>query len=196
MPALANPRWERFAQCIVKGLAESGGQYSQRQAYKAAGYSTTNNNSTDAAASRLLRRVKPILDRVRELQYQAARRTRVTVDSIVDELEEARALALGTEQASAMVAATSTKAKILGLQVDRQEVGKPGDFSTSQTTDELAQAMLTQAGASNVTQDMKAMAIVELERHARVLASIAAGEPSSDLATPSTSKRIPVQLSA
>jgi hypothetical protein len=39
MPALANPRWERFAQAIVEGLANGDRKpYSQGRAYIAAGY--------------------------------------------------------------------------------------------------------------------------------------------------------------
>lgn len=186
MPELTNPRWERFAQCIVKGLADNAGNYSQRAAYKAAGYSTTNNNSTDAAASRLLRKVRPILDRVAELQRAAARRTNVTVATIIDELEEAREIATDEKQTATMVAATTAKAKILGLSVERSEVGKPGDFTSISTSDELASRMLTDAGASIVTDDMKAMAIAELERHARALAAIAQGEQSTDASLPRT----------
>jgi len=184
MPVLSNPRWERFAQCIVQGLAESGGKYSQRQAYKAAGYSTTNNNRTDAAASRLLRRVKPILDRVAEIQSAVARRVNVTVASIVDELEEARSIATDEKQTATMVAATSAKAKILGLQVDRQEVGKPGDFTSAQSPDDIVQGLAQAHGQAIVSNDMKAMAIAEMERHSRALASIFAGEMSTDAAMP------------
>ena len=48
--------------------------------------------------------------------------------SLLDELEEARQLALRLGQASAAVAATMGKAKILGLIIDRREVGDVGAF--------------------------------------------------------------------
>jgi hypothetical protein len=190
MPVLANPRWERFAQCIVNGLAEAQDKFSQGRAYKAAGYNVTNANSQDAAASRLLRKVRPILDRVRELQYAAARRTNVTVATIIEELEEARDIATTEKQTATMVAATSAKAKILGLQIDRTETGKPGDFQSIGSSDELASRMLLDAGASIVTDDMKAQAILELERHSRVLAAIAAGQPSADAASRADKRRV------
>ena len=39
MPVLDNPRWERFAQAIVEGLANGDRKpYSQGRAYIAAGY--------------------------------------------------------------------------------------------------------------------------------------------------------------
>jgi hypothetical protein len=43
MPALTNPRWERFAQCIVLGLGNE--PYSNGRAYVAAGYKPQNRNS-------------------------------------------------------------------------------------------------------------------------------------------------------
>ena len=193
MPALARPRHEAFAQALFKSLGRK--DYSQGKAYQEAGYKASA-ESAIRCASRLLIFVEAISDRVRELQEQSARRKQVTVESIVDRLDLASRIAEEDRLPAALTQAETSKAKILGLQVDRQEVGKPGDFNTSQTTDELAQAMLAQAGASTITSDMKAMAIAELDRHSRVLASIAAGEPSSDLAPPSTSKRQSSQLSA
>ena len=54
---------------------------------------------------------------VQQLKYQAAERHAVTVDSLVNELEEARLAALGAEnpQSAAAVAATMGKAKLMGL---------------------------------------------------------------------------------
>ena len=60
----------------VKGLASDkpNGKNTQKAAYLAAGYSPTTEPAAEAAASRLLRKVKPILERVRELQAQALAR--------------------------------------------------------------------------------------------------------------------------
>src|SRR5215510_16384711 len=85
MPALDNPRWERFAQAIVEGLANGDRKaYSQGRAYIAAGYEAKDagkrGGSAEAAASRLLNRVKPIIDRVRELQAEATARLQPKLD--------------------------------------------------------------------------------------------------------------------
>ena len=76
MPALDNPRWEAFAQAIVRGLASDrpNGKNTAKAAYLAAGYSTTTDNATRAAASRLLTNVIPVVERIRELQAQALAR--------------------------------------------------------------------------------------------------------------------------
>ncbi len=54
---------------------------------------------------------------VQQLKDQAAERHAVTVDSLVNELEEARLAALGAEspQSAAAVSATMGKAKLMGL---------------------------------------------------------------------------------
>ncbi len=53
--------------------------------------------------------------RVAELQAMAVERSLVTVQSLTDELEEARALALKEAQPSAAVSASMGKAKLHGL---------------------------------------------------------------------------------
>ena len=60
---------------------------------------------------------------VDRLRAKAERRTMITVDSLVAELEEARQAALSAQtiQSSAAVAATMGKAKLLGLAVDKAE---------------------------------------------------------------------------
>lgn len=195
MPVLLNPRWEAFAQAVAVGMAEPAAGWTQAKAYEASGYKATG-DSAAVNACRLLKYAKPVVQRINEIRQAQSKQTKVTIEGITQRLDLASRIAEEDRIPNALVAAEAAKAKINGLIVEKQEQGKPGDFSTPQTTDELAQAMLTQAGASNVTQDMKAMAIAELERHARALASIAAGESSSDLAMPSTSKRQSSQLSA
>lgn len=182
MAALSNPRWERFARAIVHGLGDA--PYSQGRAYVAAGYSAKDagetGGSAEACASRLLKKAKPILDRVRELQEQCALSTKVTVQSITAELEEARGIAKANDQASAMVAASSTKAKLHGLSIDKHEHGQPGAFSDATSTSELAEAMLREANPSliAVNEEQRAMALVELARHAEAMAAIAQSAPA------------------
>lgn len=61
--------------------------------------------------------------RVAQLQQMAATRHAITVDDLIAELEEARALAAGGEkpQTAAMVSATMGKAKLLGFDVQKVE---------------------------------------------------------------------------
>ena len=66
----------------------------------------------------------------------AAKRNEITQDDLLSELEQARQSALDNQQASAAVAASMGKAKLLGMIVERKESGKPGDFE-NMTADEL-----------------------------------------------------------
>jgi len=106
MPALAKPRHEAFAQALFAALS-NGTAYSQGKAYKAAGYIASNPNSADAAASRLLRKVKPILDRVRELVAESNARAQHKIDLSRDrigrDLDKASRMATEQGNASALV---------------------------------------------------------------------------------------------
>jgi hypothetical protein len=77
--------------------------------------------------------------RLRELQERTAAKAEVTRDSILAELEEARVMAKKNGQPAAAVSASMGKAKLVGLVVDRKEVGAPGEFADLEdmTSDEL-----------------------------------------------------------
>lgn len=185
---LSNPRHERFAAIIAYGMKPNE-PWSQGRAYQLAGYNAKDagksGGSAEAAASRLLKKVQPILDRARELQAQVAKRKKVTIESIVDELEEARTVAKDNEQAAAMVAASAGKAKILGLVIDRTEQGKPGDFSHSHNQQDVAKALLRNAGLdeSEVNESCCAEAIEALAHFNERIAAIVVGQRSAGQAS-------------
>jgi hypothetical protein len=79
------------------------------------------------------------MPRVKELQQRGAERAEVTVASLIADLDEDRKLARGAGHASAAVAATMAKAKLLGLFIDRKEVGAPGEYADleNMSADEL-----------------------------------------------------------
>lgn len=65
--------------------------------------------------------------RLNEIQTKTARKHEITIDSLVLELEEARAVAItNPRSAGAAVSATMGKAKLLGLVVDKAEHSGPG----------------------------------------------------------------------
>lgn len=126
MPALRNPRHEKFVREYLRlGVA--------RRAYVAAGYKAQiaprrlMPSAADVCASRLLRRDKTQA-RLRELTAMAAKRHEVTEDTLIEELEQARTMALANAQSGAAVQATMGKARITGHIIDRKEVGEPGQF--------------------------------------------------------------------
>jgi phage terminase small subunit len=129
MPALENPKHERFAQELAKGKT-------QVEAYEDAGY-----EPHDSAAARLFGNVR-IAARVAEIQERAAIRTEVTVASITKRLlaiadkgeTSTEAPLLSVARASLMDAA-----KLNGLVVDRA-------IKTEATLEELLDRIDGKAG--------------------------------------------------
>jgi hypothetical protein len=147
MPALANPRWERFAQCILDGLLDPSREtYSNGRAYQRAGYLTSNRNASDAAASRLLRKVKPIMARVRELQAELAKDTRETREKIVAELNELNMKAQAKDAYGAAVSAVMGKAKVLNLSSDHVEEPNKIDFQSADSMQDIGRKLLQSIG--------------------------------------------------
>lgn len=111
--AKLNARQERFCLYLVEGLPQS-------RAYIDAGY-VARGNAAEVAAARLFRNVQ-VQSRIAELQAAAARRSEITVDDLVAELESMRKLAMACKNPAAGVAAVMGKAKLLGLIVDKAEI--------------------------------------------------------------------------
>jgi phage terminase small subunit len=130
MPALSNPRHERFAQALAKGKV-------QAEAYADAGYKPSEPN-----ASRLTSNDK-VRARVAELQERAATRTEITVASITDRLLAIATKAEKSSDAPMLQAARASlmdAAKLNGLVVDK------GDLNHKHTG--LAVTYVTSTGAA------------------------------------------------
>ena len=105
------PKQEMFA----KKYVELG---SQTEAYKCA------YNYKKMLPASINRKAKEVYDnvnvaaRILELRKYHAKRHDMTIDDLINELEEARQIGAGAEQAGAMVSATMGKAKLLRLDQD------------------------------------------------------------------------------
>ncbi|MCZ8546317.1 terminase small subunit [Mesorhizobium qingshengii] len=108
-----NTRQEQFCHGLVEGLPQS-------RAYIKAGY-TARGNAAEVEASKMVRLPK-VAARIAELRADAARRSEITVDDLVDELNLMFKLALATKNPAAGVTAVMGKAKLLGLIIDKAEV--------------------------------------------------------------------------
>src|SRR5262245_54055305 len=114
MPALSNPRHEAFAQAIFAGLTgKTRIERAQSTAYLKAYANCSSGNSAEAAASRLLRRVKPILERVRELQAESMARQQHSIDLSRDRV--GRDLDLAFRTAKEQGNATAMVSSALGI---------------------------------------------------------------------------------
>lgn len=104
------PKQEKFCQKYIE-LGNASEAY--RLSYDAQNMSATTVNTK---ASELLKNGK-ITVRLSQIQEEHKQRHNITVDMILDELEEARKAALSAEtpQCSAAITATMNKAKLVGL---------------------------------------------------------------------------------
>ena len=129
MPPLKNVRHEKFVQGLLEGKSAT-------DAYEAAGYER---DESGANAARLTRNPK-VAQRLAELQAEIAAETTVTVQGLINELEDARKKATDLKQLNAAIAAINAKAKLSGLMVEKQqiEVGGPGSFDGMWDAREIA----------------------------------------------------------
>src|SRR5499433_971462 len=146
MPALKNPRHERYAQLIVEGLA-NGEPKTYSQNYVDAGYRARdrdrNHRSAQASSSRLLSRV---IHRVRELQAEAAKNAVESAEKMAQELNEIQHEARADKAHAAAVSAVLGKAKVLNLITDRiEDVTKP-DFNAAQSMQDIGKKLLQSVG--------------------------------------------------
>ena len=74
-------------------------------------------------------------------------KTRVTAETIRDELDAISGLAKGAGQYAAAHAAVVSKAKLFGLMIERKEAGAPGDFAGMQTADDVRKAVEEELGS-------------------------------------------------
>jgi hypothetical protein len=142
MPALPNPRHERYAQEFFKGLSNG---ITQHEAYKAAGYLPSNKNSAKAGASRLM---LTIVNRVRELQEESNKRLQHKVDlsreRVGRRLDLASRMAEDQKNPQAIVGSELGIAKVFGL--EKAQVDSPQDFSTANSMQDIGRKLLQSVG--------------------------------------------------
>jgi hypothetical protein len=173
MPALPNPRHERYAQLIVEGLNHGDPKpYSQSRAYIAAGYTAKDlgkrGGSAQAASSRLLFRV---IQRVRELQQIAASNAAETAAKMVRELNEIQYEARADKAHAAAVSAVLGKAKVLGIE-GREPL--PNDFKSANSMHDIGERLLRSVGLSSPDEDSIQAAIEANNRFVAELEAIKA----------------------
>src|SRR6516165_5370817 len=113
MAPLRNPRHEAFVRSLLEGK-------SALDSYEAAGF-----RRDDGNAARLRRNPK-VEARLAELQAEVAGAAKVTVESLLAELEDARIRATDVKQLSASIRAIEAKPKLAGLMVERQRIEVTG----------------------------------------------------------------------
>jgi hypothetical protein len=162
MPVLQNPRWEAFAQALFIGLGgKTRLERAQSTAYLTAYPTCSNGNSAEAAASRLLRRVKPILDRVLELQAEQAKRTQrkidISRDRLARRLDMASTLAEQQGNVAGIVSSELGIAKIFGLESAKQEGTQ--SFKDAGSMQDIGRRLLISVGLREPSDEAVSLAI-------------------------------------
>jgi phage terminase small subunit len=141
MPALRKPKHELFVRKLLEGE-------NIIDAYEASGYSRDRGNASKLASNP---RVKA---RLLELQEEAAKDSKLTVQSLLNELEDARKRATDLKQLSAAVRSVEAKARIGGLLIQKIEVGGVNEFEECQSTKDIVDLAMRQLTADqHMTSD-------------------------------------------
>jgi hypothetical protein len=149
MPALANPRWERFALALFAGLdGKTRIDRAQSTAYLIAYPNCKPGNSAESAASQLLRRIKPITDRVRELQAEQSAKIQKKIDlskeRIGRRLDLASTMAEQQGNPSGIVNSELGIAKVFHHMTDAEP--NKIDFNTANSMQDIGRKLLQSVG--------------------------------------------------
>jgi hypothetical protein len=166
MPVLQNPRHEAFAQAIFSGLLNSSREtFSKGRAYQRAGYlakdAGVKGGSAEVCAGKLLKKVQPIMARVRELQAILAEQTGETREKCVQELNDLKRDAHAEKAYGPAVSAVMGKAKILNFITDQVVDAKQQvDFNSAQSMSDIGRKLLQSIGFKE-PDDVSIQAAVE-----------------------------------
>jgi len=108
MAPLRNQRHEVFAQQLAGGKTAD-------DAYRLAGYKPDRKNA------HRLTTLDDVMTRIRELQSKGAQKAEITLASLLEEAEQARALAMQLGQPGAAIAAIKEKGVLSGMRVEKRE---------------------------------------------------------------------------
>jgi hypothetical protein len=164
MPALDNPHWERFALALFAGLdGKTRLERAQSTAYLVAYPNCKSGNSAESAASQLLRRIKPITDRVRELQAEQSAKIQKKIDLSKERI--GRRLNLASEMAEQQQNPAAIVNSELGIAKVFHPIDAPDpnhiDFNAAQSMTDIGRKLLQAVGFSE-PDDVSIAAAIEL----------------------------------
>src|SRR5262245_1041471 len=162
MPALANPRWERFALALFAGLdGKTRIERAQSTAYLAAYPNCKPGNSAESAASQLLRRIKPITERVRELQAEQSAKIQKKIDLSRERV--GRRLDLASQMAERQENPNGIATAELGIAKVFHRIDAPDntaiDFKSAQSMHDIGKRLLQSFGVRDPDDTLIAQAI-------------------------------------
>jgi len=139
---LKNPRHERFAKLYIQETMYGGNATdAYKQVYKGAkGF-----NVAPTLACRLLKNPK-VQSRIMEMRMDIKRKADITFEKILTDYQYAMELAKAKDDPGNIISAANAQAKLVGLLIDRKEVGSAGDFESMESISQILEAVAAQAG--------------------------------------------------
>lgn len=163
MAALKNIRHETFVrEFIANGgnAAEAYRELSKKLPWKRTG--VTNPKGYGVIAC-VLRRRPDIQKREQELREQMAKKSDITIEKVLTDIEEALNLARAQAKPNEMVNAAMSQAKLVGLLKDRIETGGVGDFEGMDNISEILEKVREEAGPEAALALTKAFGLDKAE---------------------------------
>lgn len=139
---LRNPSQERFVKLYI---AESANGGTAADAYRKVYKNAKGFNCAASAAWRLMN--KPhVKSRIREMRMDIKRKADITFEKILTDYQEALMMARAKGDPANIISAAREQAKLVGLLIDRKEVGSAGDFENMENISDILKAVADQAG--------------------------------------------------
>ncbi len=153
MRPLGNLRHELFCREYIKtGLAS--------EAYRRAYPQPRSPEVVWSASSRLLRHVK-VRQRIKVLREQVMKRSDITIEKILSDYQHALNLAKAQSKPNEMVVAAKEQARLVGLLVERKELGGVGDFEHLHDPADVLDKVAREIGPEAAAALGKAFGMVE-----------------------------------
>jgi hypothetical protein len=160
MPML-RPKREAFAHAVLRS-AKNG--KSLAACYIESGY-RARGHAAESNASRLLNFAE-VKMRLEELARPAVQKTRVTVESLLDQLDETITAARADGAHGVVVSALTLSAKLVGLLRERIEIGGAGEFAGAKTVEDIVGMFIADNGGPAEALEMLDVLRTEVERRA------------------------------
>lgn len=174
---LDNPRHERFAKLYIKETANGGRAI---DAYRKVFPKSKAFNAAAANSWRLLQNPK-VKSRIMEMRMDIKRKADITFEKILTDYQEAFEMARVNEEPASMIAASREQAKLVGLLIDRKEVGAAGDFENMENISDILQAVADQAGPEAALALSKVFNLIGAEKISHVTVKAPESENSEAL---------------
>lgn len=142
MPCMGRPLRIKRQELFVREYMKSG---TATEAYRRVYPNAKGFNCVSAGACNLMR--KPhVKSRIMEMRMDIKRKSEITFEKILSDYQFALDLAKSKDEPANIISAAREQAKLVGLLIDRKEVGAAGDFENMESIADILSAVANQAG--------------------------------------------------